>query len=154
MSLQSLGYVSPGSHGLRPFRRGDSLKNCEHIPRSAERAFNTSTAQRRRDGGERRFGLAAVRAAGLRHVGPAAAALAAEHFGALADEIDRVEAFGQIVGDADDDAGLAVVVDADDGDDAGADLFLPSSARPLRSFVAMPVIARASNLTSPTVRTP
>ena len=58
---------------------------------------------------ERGLGLGAVRAAGLRHVGPAAAALAAERLGALAHQIDRVEARGQIVGDADHDAGLAVV---------------------------------------------
>ena len=44
------------------------------------------------DRGDRGFGLAAVGAAGLGHVGTAAAALAAERFGALAHQLDRVEA--------------------------------------------------------------
>ena len=48
--------------------------------------------ERRLDGGERFRGLGAVGAAGLRHVGPTAAALAAELLGAEPDEIDRVEA--------------------------------------------------------------
>ncbi len=39
-------------------------------------------------------------------------------------QIDGVEARDQIVGDADHDAGLAVAGDADNGDNAGADLFL------------------------------
>ena len=78
----------------------------------------------RLDRRERGLGLGAVGAAGLRHVGPAAAALAAERLGALAHEIDGGEARGQIGGDADHDAGLAVLGDADDGDDAGADLLL------------------------------
>src|SRR5262249_42420641 len=47
-------------------------------------------------------------AAGLRHVGPPAAALAAERLGALAHELDRVEPVGEIGGDADNYAGLAV----------------------------------------------
>ena len=38
--------------------------------------------------------------------------------------VDRVEARGEIAGDADHDAGLAVLGDADDGDHAGADLLL------------------------------
>ena len=40
------------------------------------------------------------------------------------DQIDRAEARGEIGGDADHDAGLAVLGDADDGDHAGADLLL------------------------------
>src|SRR5205814_10249633 len=68
--------------------------------------------------------LGAVGAAGLRHVRPTAAALAAQRFGALADEIDGVEAAHQVRGDADHDAGLALLGDADKRDDAGADLLL------------------------------
>src|SRR6266849_2773136 len=78
----------------------------------------------RGDGIERGLGLGAVGPAGLSHIGPAAPALAAERFRAFAHQLDRVVALGQILGDADDDAGLALPGDADDGDDAGADLFL------------------------------
>ena len=49
-------------------------------------------AERRLDRRERGVGLGAVGAAGLRHVGPAAAALAAERLGALAHQIDGGEA--------------------------------------------------------------
>ena len=51
----------------------------------------SAVTERGFDGGERRFGLGAVGAAGLRHVAPAAAALAAELFGAGAHEGHRVE---------------------------------------------------------------
>ena len=40
------------------------------------------------------------------------------------DEVDGVVGCDQVVGDADGEAGLAVLGDADDGDDAGADLLL------------------------------
>src|SRR6476620_313161 len=63
---------------------------------------------------QRRVSLGAVGPTGLRHVGPAAAALAAERLGALAHQLHRVETRGEIGGDADDDAGLAVFGDADD----------------------------------------
>ena len=64
--------------GLKPYRTpaqtlgrlGDSVADC----------------------GERRIGLRSVRAAGLRHVGPAAAALAAQDFRADANEIDGIVA--------------------------------------------------------------
>src|SRR6185312_4883360 len=82
-------------------------------------------AQRRLDRFERRVRLAAIGSARLRHVGTAAAALAAERLRTLLHEIDGVETRGQVVGHADDDAGLAVAGEADDGDDAGADLLLP-----------------------------
>ena len=66
----------------------------------------------RRDGAldrcERGFGAAGIGAAGLRHVGPAAAALAAQASAPSAHQIDRVEARGEIVGDADHDRRLAV----------------------------------------------
>src|SRR5690606_981651 len=76
------------------------------------------------DGLQRELRLAAVRAAGLGHVGAAAAALAAQHLGAGFDEIDRIVRLRQVVGDTHRDAGLAVLGDADDGDDAGAELLL------------------------------
>ena len=60
----------------------------------------------------------AVRAAGLGHVTPSAAALAAEVAGTGAHQSDRVVTLGQILGDADDEPGLAVRGDADEGDDA------------------------------------
>ena len=81
-------------------------------------------AERRLDRGERGVRLGAVGPAGLRHVGPPAAALAAERLGALAHQIDGVEPRREIGGHADHDAGLAVLGDADDGDDAGAELLL------------------------------
>src|SRR5271154_4924747 len=81
-------------------------------------------AERRGDYGKRGVSLRSVGTAGLRHVRPPAAALAAEHFGRLAHEIDGVKAGDEIVGDTDDDTGLAVVGNADDGDDAGADFLL------------------------------
>src|SRR5262249_15608904 len=80
--------------------------------------------QRRGDGVERRLRLAAVRAAGLRHVGAAAAALAAERLRAPAHQLDRVEALGEIGRDPDHEARPAFIGHADDGDDTGADLLL------------------------------
>src|SRR5258708_7407059 len=73
---------------------------------------------------QRRVGLGSVGAAGLRHVGPAAAALAAERLGCHAYQIDRVVARHQVRRDADHHAGLAVFGHADNGDDAGAELLL------------------------------
>src|SRR5258708_2767697 len=84
----------------------------------------SAARDRRRDRVERGLCLGAVRAAGLSHVGPAAAALAAERFGAAARQIDRVEAPHEIGRDADHKAGLAVAGDPDDRDHAGADLLL------------------------------
>src|SRR5262249_24450927 len=60
----------------------------------------------------------------LGHVRPPAAALAAEDLGALAYQIDRGEARGEVVGDADDDTGLALLGDADDGDHPRAQALL------------------------------
>ena len=62
----------------------------------------------------------AIGAAGLRHVGPAAAALAAERLGAGPHQLDRVEPVGQILGHADDDRGLALGA-RHDRDDSGTD---------------------------------
>src|SRR5689334_14117220 len=52
---------------------------------------STSAAERGLDSLQRIGGLGAIRAAGLRHVGPPAPALAAQRLGALLDEVDRVE---------------------------------------------------------------
>ena len=76
------------------------------------------------DRGQRSVRLGPIGTAGLRHVWPTAAALAAERFGALAHQLDRVESRREIRGNADHDAGLAVLGDADDRDHAGADLLL------------------------------
>ena len=76
------------------------------------------------DRGQRRVRPGAVRSTGLRHVGPSAAALAAERRRSELDELNRAEARGQIGGHADHDAGLAVLGDADDGDHARSDLLL------------------------------
>ena len=54
-----------------------------------------------RDRLERLLGALAVGAAGLRQVGSAAATLAAEHFGADADQLDGIVGRGEIGGDAD-----------------------------------------------------
>ena len=68
--------------------------------------------------------LRRIGTAGLRHIGPAAATLAAQRLGAFAHEVDGVEALDQIVGDADDDAGLAVVRNSNNSDNTRADLLL------------------------------
>ena len=87
-------------------------------------ALPSGAGHRRFDGIERRTCLGAVRSAGLRHVRPPAPALAAQRFGRDAHEIDRVVARGEVLGDADDDAGLAIFSHADNRHDAGAELFL------------------------------
>ena len=77
--------------------------------------------QRRPD---RRDGLAClggIRATGLSHIGPAAAALPAESRGRYAHEIDRAEAARQIIGDADHDARLVVFARTDEDHDARAE---------------------------------
>src|SRR5512143_2424531 len=87
-------------------------------------ACASSARHRLLDRRQRRLGLGAIGSAGLRHVGPAAAALAAERLGTLAHQFDRVEARREVGGDADHDASLAVLGDADDRDHAGTDLLL------------------------------
>src|SRR4051794_37878459 len=74
-----------------------------------------SRAQRGLDGRERRVGFGAVRAARLRHVGTSAA-LPAKHFPALAHEIDCAKARSEIVGNAHNNARLAIFRDADQRD--------------------------------------
>ncbi len=69
-------------------------------------------------------GLGAIGSAGLRHVRTAAAAFAAQGFGPSFDEIDGAPGFDEIVGHADREPRLAVLGDADDRDDTGADLLL------------------------------
>ena len=118
-------------------------------------AMSLNPTERRFDRLQRGLGLGAVRTAGLRHVGAAAAAFAAERLGALLDQIDRVETRGEIGGDADHDAGLAVLgLTPTMATTPEPTCFLPSSARLRRSFSSMPETARANSLTSPTPRTP
>ena len=78
---------------------------------------------------------------------PAAAALAAERSGGDADQIDGAEAAGQVVGDGNDGARLAVLGNADKVTTPEPRLFLPSSARPFRSFGSTPVTTLPRNFT-------
>ena len=113
MLAQRAAIVEHVAAHLRPLRehRGERIADGRAAGTSAARpapssrsqavkctwAMNGYAAERgSRSAVERRVGLAAVRAAGLRHVGPAAAALAAERLGALAHQIDGVEARGEI----------------------------------------------------------
>src|ERR1700674_4663445 len=66
--------------------------------------------------------MAASAASAFEPSGPPA--FAAERLGPPARQIDGIEAPGQVGGNADDEAGLAFAGNADDGDDAGADLLL------------------------------
>src|SRR5665213_3022606 len=65
-------------------------------------------------GVERFLGARGVRATGLGHIRAPTSPLAAENFGAGANQPDRIEALRQILGDPDDDRRLAVVA-RDDG---------------------------------------
>src|SRR5580693_7394175 len=103
---------------------GSRRAKTRSSPRGSNDAVGLSARHRPFDRRQRRIGLGAVGAAGLCQVGPAAAALAAEHNRGDARQIDRIVARDQIGRDADHDAGLAVAGDTDDGDDAGADLLL------------------------------
>ena len=67
---------------------------------------------------ESRVSLCAIGSARLRHVGPAAAALAAERRRADLDQVDRVVTRGQVFGDADHDTGSAFIIDPDNGDNS------------------------------------
>src|SRR5262249_60265411 len=69
-------------------------------------------------------GLRAVGSPALRHVRAPAAAFAAERLGTLAHQIDGGEARREVVGNADHDAGLALLGDADDGDHPRAQALL------------------------------
>src|SRR5262249_62276464 len=62
--------------------------------------------------------------AARRHIRPPAAAFAAERLGAFARQLDGGEATGQVRRDADHDARLALLGDADDGDHARAEALL------------------------------
>src|SRR5258707_9266331 len=73
---------------------------------------------------KRRLGFGAIGAAGLRHVGFPAAALAAQDLGGPAHQIDGREPRHEIRRHADDDAGLAVRGAGDKSNDAGPKLFL------------------------------
>src|SRR5262245_9151591 len=86
--------------------------------------MSSSACQPRLDGLQRRLRLGPVGGTGLPHTGPSATALATERRGADLDEVDGVVGGREVLGDADGEASLAVLGDADDGDDAGADLAL------------------------------
>ena len=75
------------------------------------------------DGNECLFGQSSLGPAGLSQVGATTATLAPERFGAEADQFDRIEAAGQIRGDADDDRCLPVGA-RDDRDDTRTDATL------------------------------
>ena len=95
------------------------------------------------------------RATGLRHVGPAAAAFAAQRLGAFAHKIDGAEkrdvrsAVTPTTRPA-----LPSSVTPTMATTPEPTCFLPSSARLRRSLRSMPSTARASSLMSPTMRTP
>ena len=65
---------------------------------------------------------------------PAAAALPADRRGSAADQIDGGEARGQVVGDADDDARLAVLRRADEDGDARSQRLLALVGQRLQVF--------------------
>src|SRR5262249_18490280 len=81
-------------------------------------------AERRRDGGERVVGLAAIGAASLRHVGLAAATLAPKHCRCFAHQVNGRDACYEIGCDTDHDAGLAILAGGDKCHDAGPELLL------------------------------
>ncbi len=83
--------------------------------RSGFRTRALRRGHRSRDRIQRRVGLGAIGTAGLRHVGPPTAALAAERLGGHAHQVDRIEARDQIRRDADHDTGLAIVGVTEDG---------------------------------------
>src|SRR5262245_39494276 len=99
---------------------------------SSEKAGRTARLQGRRSSAvdrsfdrlERGLGLRGVGPARLRHVGTAAAALATKRLGTLLHEVDRIEALGEIAGDAHHDAGLAIAAHANDRDNPRANLLL------------------------------
>ena len=108
---------------------------------------------RRRNRLERRIGPRAVGPAGLREIGTAAAALAAEHLGADANEIDSIVGAREVLGDADDEPRLTLVADADHGDDAGAQLLLGLVDEPAQVLGRNTVHGAARSLTGPRSRT-
>src|SRR5688572_24739548 len=88
------------------------------------RSVSSGVRKRRFDGRESSLGLRSVGTAGLSHVAASASALATELLGADAHESDRVVFCRQVVRNGHHDAGLAVIGNADDGDDAGAEALL------------------------------
>ena len=92
--------------------RAEATRPSERLRRSSMAASASASAR-------------AVGTAGLRQVGAAAAALAAERLGAHAHQIDGAErASVRSCGDADHEAGLAFLAHADNRDDARPDLLL------------------------------
>jgi integrase len=76
------------------------------------------------DSGQRRIDAGAVRATRLRHVAPAASALAAQLCRGKPNEGDRIETIDEICGHANDNSGLAIIIHAGDRHDARADALL------------------------------
>ena len=107
----------------------------------------------RRDGVERFIGAGAVGASGLGEIGAAAPAFAAERFGADATSSTALKVGGEVVGHADDEAGLALIAHADDGDDARAQVGACRHRRaPRRSFGATPCTRAGEELDRPISR--
>ena len=77
--------------------------------KAARTRLGRDLLQRVADRRERLLGLGAVGSAALGHVGTAAAALPAERRDRRLDEVDRADLAGKIVGDADRDAGAALI---------------------------------------------
>src|SRR5262249_10311677 len=104
--------------------RCDTLMGFAQARSTHPTATALRTGERAFDRFERRLGLGAVGSAGLRHIRAPAATFAAERLGALAHQVDGGEARREVGGDADHDAGLAFLGDADNGDDARAEALL------------------------------
>ena len=90
-----------GSAGMRRRDRPAASLRCRE-------RLRTLPGDRRGDGLDRLAGALAVRAAGLGHVRPAAAALAAERREATRTRSTALNRAGQVVGDGDDGARLVV----------------------------------------------
>ena len=98
-----------GDGGLRARRAGSSSSGPAHAGFNRRQRFARPRA---------------VRAAGLGHVGPAAAALAAERRRAEPDELDGVEPAREVGGHRDDDARPAVLARGRNRDHSRADVLL------------------------------
>ena len=90
--------------------------------------------------------FAPLGAARLRHVGPAAAALAAKRFGAELHQIDGVDAPGQVVGHADHERGFPALGAPTKATTPEPSFALASSARPLSSLAGTSSTARSTVL--------
>src|SRR5262245_24175628 len=113
------------SFGCRQRRRTvSSAIRFKRFPRARRRRPRRLARDPRRNRLERFLGAGAVGASGLGEVGAAAPAFAAERFRAHFDQLDGIVSGGEVFRHADNEAGLALIAYADDGDDARAQLFL------------------------------